>query len=110
MRWQLLRFPMHPRGGSTLAIEKAGDNAFGCLATSGVHLGKIARHRQSLPARAARPIMSHGYRCVDVRCNRAADRADQDGHTGPRLKESSSCGGVCCTLRTGAIYDVKTTQ
>ena len=110
MRWQLLRFPIHPRDGSTRAIEKAGGNAFGGLATSGVHLGKRARHRQSSPARAARTIMSHAFRCVDVRCNRAADDAEQDGHIEPRLKESSSCEGVCCTLRTGAMNDVKTTQ
>ena len=31
-----------------------------------------------------------------------------DGHLEPQLKESSSCDGVCCTLRTGAMNDVKT--
>ena len=58
MRWQLLRFPIHPRDGSTLVIEKVAGNAFGGLAPSGVHLGKRVRRRQFLPVRAAKPCFS----------------------------------------------------
>ena len=103
MHWQLLRFLIHPRGGSTLAIEKAGGNAFGGLATSGAHLGKRVRHRQSSPARAARPIMSHAFRCVDVR--RVAERPTMQikmailGHAKNRVRPVKACVAHCARVQ-----------